>query len=531
MLHLLEGADQRLCDYQNFGRLSLHAEISSYKHKRSKVYQTPIVLKPHRSQITDTERGLCKALSAIREIKNLLLPVNYLPPEIFAEVFRYRDNEKELIAATHVCRYWRSCLSSVPSLWTNFCFKNFDLARTYLKRCKSATISIRIPTTWDPSLFEYIVHSAAKVGSICLRGPSYVVIRWLLGIDKPLLSLRSLELAVWPEGLSEGLRTLPSGFLDLQAPSLRSLVLRGVYPPAYITLPNLSVLTLQFYENAAPICLDRVVALLSQAPNLQELDLFIGGHVFFIDPGVVTLGHLERFRLVVGGILPIHIFSPMRLPRLQSLTLTVALYMNNPSFTLANFLPPSHCLSLANVDQMLYDVDSVVPSSRVVTFGTQRLKVVVCVHPNPHSPIHDRAFMGWLSNTSPVPLAQIKRVCISGSLRHGEIPFTAFKNLEVLQSRRSSNRGIFVALSSRSADGLIPCPRLRKLEVQWECNVDMGELVRLVDLARKRMEEGNRFDVVRVAGSVTCRSSLFEDLRGYVRSLETPRIVGEAEGS
>ena len=467
----------------------------------------------------------------IREIRNIPLPINRLPPEILAEVLQYRENEIGLVAATHVCRYWRSCLSSTPSLWTNFCSKNFDLARVYLERCKSAPISIRIPITSDPSLFKHIVHTAARVGSVCLHGPYYVVIQWLLDIDKPLLSLRSLELSVSPVLPSDGAQTLPSGFLALQAIFLRSLVLRGLYLPTHVPLPNLSILILQPYKSTVPLRLSSVFASLSQAQNLRELHLFIRECPFSINSEVVTLGHLEHFRLVVDGTSPIHTLSLLRLPRLRSLTLRVAPYMNSPNFTLANCLPPNCCLSLMDVDQMLYEVNTVAPSSRVVTFSTQSLTVAVSVYPNARGTIHDLAFKGWLSDTSPVSLARIKLAEISGLPDLGEIPFTAFEDLEVLRLRGSGHIGTLVALSPRSANGFVPCPRLRTLDVRWEYDLDALELLHLVNLARERMAEGNPFDDVCVGGAVVYQSSLFEELRGYVGNLDLSRVVEEAEGS
>ena len=470
----------------------------------------------------------------IQEIVNPLQPANRLPPELLAEVLQYRGDDKELIAATHVCSYWRSCLLSTPPLWTNFRFKSFDRTRTYLARCKSAPVSIRVPIARDRgSLFEYIFHHAAEIRDLCLDGPPSVVPQCVDDINKPLPSLRSLELRVRSEITPTDAYTLPSTFLGSQAPSLRSLVLRGVHPPTCIPLPNLSILTLHFYAETTPIRLKSIFASLSQAPNLQELRVSVEECELSVDSQTVTLDRLERFELIDSR--PIHILSRVKLPSLRSLLLVVPLAMDVPNFTLANFLPPSECLSLKDVDQMSYEVKIAGRSKRLVTFSTQHLKVTLFVYPesdtadnHAHASI---GFRSWLSDTSPVSLAQIKRAEISGVVDPGEIPFTALENLEILHSRGSSRGGTITALSSRHFDGLFLCPRLRTLDIQWERDVDIGELVRLVDLARNRMEEGHSFDNVRVAGSVVGRSSHFESLREYVGELDLSGVIEKTEES
>lgn len=51
----------------------------------------------------------------------------------------------------------------------------------------------------------------------------------------------------------------------------------------------------------------------------------------------------------------------------------------------------------------------------------------------------------------------------------------------------------------------------------------------LVNLARERTLDGNSFDDVYVAGSVPCRTGIFDRLRGYVGRLDLSGVVEEAE--
>jgi hypothetical protein len=263
----------------------------------------------------------------IDSIKNPLLPVNRIPPEILAEVLRYRASEEELIAATHVCRHWRSCLLSAPSLWTNFCCTNIDRIHTYLARCKSAPVSIDMTVCCDPFTFGHIIYCAANVASVRLDGPLGLMDQWMHHFGKPLPSLRSLELIVRPSRREGGShRTL---FLHSHAPSLRCLILRGMYPPTDTPLLNLSAITLQLYETYAPIHLNNIFASLNNAPDLQELRIFLGACEVILSEEVVALGRLEYFKLVMDDR-PVPVLPLMRLPRLRNLTLRVTLHVDFP---------------------------------------------------------------------------------------------------------------------------------------------------------------------------------------------------------
>ena len=99
-----------------------------------------------------------------------------------------------------------------------------------------------------------------------------------------------------------------------------------------------------------------------------------------------------------------------------------------------------------------------------------------------------------------------------------------------MRSRRSSHVGTLVALSSRPANGLVPCPRLRTLDVRWEYDLDALELLHFVSFGKGKDGGRESVDDVRVAGSIVYQSSLFEELRECVGNLHLSGIIGEAEG-
>jgi hypothetical protein len=380
-------------------------------------------------------------------------------------------------------------------------------------------------TGCDPFKFGHIVYCAANVASVRLDGRPDLVDLWLHHFGKPLPPLHLLELIIRPDPLLGGLHRILSGkFLGTGgASSLRFLILRGIYPPTHIPLPNLSVLTLQLYKTSVPIHLNSIFASLNNAPNLQELCIFIAACEITLSEEVVTLGRLERFKLVMDGH-PVRILPLMRLPLLRNLTLCVTLYVVIPTITLADLLPPSHCLSLTDVGQMIYEVEGTGVSSRTVTFSTQHSAVTVFARPDPHIPTYS-PFTTWFSDTSPVSLTQIKQVKVSGPTLPGEIPFAAFENLEVLNLDGSDHDYIFAVFSLRTAGGLTPCSRLRTLSIRWRRDLDRKGLMRLTALARGRKAGGNPFDNVGVVGFVACQPSLVEELRGYVGRLDLSGVI------
>ena len=112
------------------------------------ILKRPRHLSFHNPQVLDVERKIREVLQATKATKNTFKPVNRLPLEILSNVLEQRASNRDLITATHVCRHWRSTLTSTPSLWTNLQFRepthDVDRALTYLKRSKSVPIDIEM---------------------------------------------------------------------------------------------------------------------------------------------------------------------------------------------------------------------------------------------------------------------------------------------------------------------------------------------------------------------------------------------------
>jgi hypothetical protein len=112
------------------------------------------------------------------------VPVNKLPPEVLSRVLEHRDRELDLVAATHVCQYWRSTLTSSPSLWTRLEFVTRTVhsrisngpsqqpsmsksPSTIYWRWKSCITSLRISQERDPSSLGAPVAFTSPLPSSC----------------------------------------------------------------------------------------------------------------------------------------------------------------------------------------------------------------------------------------------------------------------------------------------------------------------------------------------------------------------------
>ena len=81
-------------------------------------------------------------------MRNLLQPVNRLPPEILSRITWFIDEDatdaRPIIPLTHVCRYWRESIVSTPGNWTLISSGRVRLAELSLERCQAAPLELRL---------------------------------------------------------------------------------------------------------------------------------------------------------------------------------------------------------------------------------------------------------------------------------------------------------------------------------------------------------------------------------------------------
>lgn len=89
-------------------------------------------------------------MDLIPSLRNLLRPVNWLPPEVLSRVARFvpcadASDARSIIPLTHVCRYWRGPIISAPEHWALISSSSpIGLTKLSLERCKAASLELRL---------------------------------------------------------------------------------------------------------------------------------------------------------------------------------------------------------------------------------------------------------------------------------------------------------------------------------------------------------------------------------------------------
>ena len=154
-------------------------------------------------QIKSLETRAHDVLRLIPSLQNLLRPVNRLPPEILSYIARCVlhknnvSNTRSIIPLTHVCRYWRESIISVPTNWALISNTSKDLAALSLERAKAAALEVHLNVDRDdPGFVDLLTPYTQNIGT--LRFTSFATIeklrRALPEFPQSTPNLRSLTL-------------------------------------------------------------------------------------------------------------------------------------------------------------------------------------------------------------------------------------------------------------------------------------------------------------------------------------------------
>lgn len=175
-----------------------------------------------------------KDIIGLRRHRNLLQPAVSLPPEILIEIFHYCPQLREKVyedyyGFSQVCHRWRMVAIGTPSLWTTPDFHRPHLAKAmYQDRASNLPL-----TVYSPRDFRRPPRSTdQRTRAIHILTPT-IKIKERLEEEDGICSylsgkfpvLETLHLQCLNEGASP--KPLP---LDLEAPSLRKLVLQDWHP-------------------------------------------------------------------------------------------------------------------------------------------------------------------------------------------------------------------------------------------------------------------------------------------------------------
>ena len=457
----------------------------------------------------------------------MFVPVNRLPPEILSRVLEYRTSERDLVAATQVCRGWRYSLISSPSLWTCFQFKfSCDCNRTltYLERSGSAPIDVYVNTNWvqDLDVLKYLAPHIGRTRSLTIHA-SYGVHDATLLLCNPAPLLQHLEIYA-----SEGIIHLSDDFLGRQAPSLRSIRFNYIYPKleTLLPLPNLTEFHLSLPSGTGPLRMGTLFQFFSSSPLLQKIGINVSDPVVHdIPPGQVisleSLVELDYTSISAGQILPF-----LKLPRLERFQVT-SLLRPGQAQTLANILPYGGRPILARATKMTY-LSHLYAYGDVVGLSGSGVDVLFSAFCTTRGPISVNRFSGQTC----VPLEQIEDLKLEGyspTAAGFPIDFSAFRSLRVLRVAiwgKEYTEELLYSLGPESG-AEVPCPSLEEIEIEHSYWGSQEPLPRLfIDLVRERKRAGHQLRLVCLVVTPDSDQDLVEELRKHVEEVQVREWVG-----
>ena len=428
-----------------------------------------------------------------------------------SRVLEYRARERDLVKATHVCQYWRSTLTSSPTLWSCSWFHtspDFDRILTYLERSKSAPIDVNINTSCpdDLDIVKYFIPHIARTRSLIICESYTQPVSFLFCNPAP--SLQRLEI----HALNKDFVCLPENFLGQQPSSLRFVSFNGICPTfeTFFPLPNLTEFHLYLHRGMGPFSMSALFRFFSDSPLLQKVYIGITGQTIQDIPldqviSLESLVELEYTHNLGDRVLPY-----LRLPRLKQFRVLTSIEPGEVQ-RLADILPYDGSILLAGVTRMSYYSDA--RSLRVDLSGNEVgvSFVASCTIENPS--------VDWFSDQTCIPFGQIEDLEVDGHSTDMNFHVNAlvFENLRVLRiirwERQLSER-LLRMLHPDLGTG-VPCRSLRKIECT--CWTSSESLLRsLASLVKKRKRAGHRLELVCLPFVQESNQDLMEELREHV---------------
>ncbi|KAK7691154.1 hypothetical protein QCA50_006257 [Cerrena zonata] len=253
------------------------------------------------------------AISAKSRIRNGLLPISKLLPELLAEIFivfarnpmRWNPvtGPYSWIAVTHVCSYWREIALNTPRLWSYIFLGLPKTVNLFLERSRQAPLTIlpwittahrhvpygsgifhNMTAVRQREIYEtnprrnHIVSSHWKRNS--LTGSSNVFLAFLQRQASKHPILTTLKLKSRGESRRDGFpNILPR---DYHLPKLTHVEIRGYPIPWEFLLLHTNLTSLVVHHScfcsssvfpSPPFCVKDLLVCLSQMPRLQSLDV------------------------------------------------------------------------------------------------------------------------------------------------------------------------------------------------------------------------------------------------------------------
>ncbi|KAF9649018.1 hypothetical protein BDM02DRAFT_3114551 [Thelephora ganbajun] len=242
------------------------------------------------AEVDTLEKSLSKIFMRIRTMRNALVPVNRLPIEILRQIPWWLPYVCNIIAASHVCRYWRAAFLSYSDLWTYLDCRSTRATRAFVERSGVAPLHICIRPGYSFEAFVYTIPHMRRWESLdvmVLRDEIGPVLATLLGPGEA-PKLHNLSVIPMVGQGSENMVTSKGKILGGVIPSLQRLSLCNIEVDINkLTTPNLTYLLLACTRSEF-VNMTALLNFLERSPLLEDFELRYPG------PNVSDMAHLGR---------------------------------------------------------------------------------------------------------------------------------------------------------------------------------------------------------------------------------------------
>ncbi|KAJ3872711.1 hypothetical protein F5051DRAFT_444931 [Lentinula edodes] len=246
------------------------------------------------AELDSMEQKLRISLSLVRGVRNLLQPVNRLPPELLILIFHQTQQHlSDFLPMPHpspsswhwlsllqVCRHWRGLIATSPQLWSEL--DSALLPERFLKRSSVVPLKVYLGPKLDnlsEGLLESIAHQSNRFQELHLDADSWQSSAATSGtmfhqFKFPAPILTSLTLVTDGRGITNGI--LPQMFGG-EMPSLKKLCLKHLtaWPRGYFQ--SLTHVCLYDQNESTRPTMDEFLDFLASSPSLEELALVRAG--------------------------------------------------------------------------------------------------------------------------------------------------------------------------------------------------------------------------------------------------------------
>lgn len=229
------------------------------------------------------------------------MPASRLPVEVLQQIPSWLTYVREILLASHVCRYWRAAFISCPNLWTFIDCKSEDATETFLQRSRLASLDLCIRPGYSHTAFFYtLAHFRrwASLDAVVLYeelGPVLAPLRWPGPAPEKFYNLSIVPVV----GCGGGPMPFKGEIFGGVIPSLHYLSLSSLEIDFHnLTTPNLTHLFLAGHHSEF-VNMAILLDFLERSPLLEDFELrYPGPSADVAHPDhVVSLNHLRRIIL------------------------------------------------------------------------------------------------------------------------------------------------------------------------------------------------------------------------------------------